>query len=384
MKSDTKNKYYRLDEIKKAHAQYNIVVSGRSDGKTFAGCEEILKNYCETGYDKQGAYLRRYGVDFSPKNCSQLFEGIVQNGLVSKYTEGKYTDVYYYSRRWWLCKYDEEGRREIDSKPFCFAFALNEMEHDKSVSHLGITTIVFDEFLTRSVELKNEWAIFLNVLSTIIRDRDDVTIYMFANTVSKYSSYWDNFGIDISDMELNTIRVYKMGEHEELTIAVEYYNSANRKKDSNKYFCFNDPHVSMITSALWETDLYPHLPKVYNKDKGIEDFIDFDDSNVDFSFFVKYQNATVQGDWIDTGDFNFIFMHKKTTPIRHVDDDIVYCLDSNPRANWIPNLMKNKLEISASIRNMITEGKIFFQSNAVGETFNKYLLDCGSSPLLTG
>ena len=383
-KSNTKSKYYSAENLIATNSDYNLIISGRSDGKTYQILSYIMKKYVESGYVQQGAYLRRYGLDFSPKNNSQLFAGLVQNGVVNELTEGKWNDVYYYSRRWYFCNYDEDGARTCDSQPFLFGFALNEMERDKGVSYPNSTTIFFDEFLTRSVELKNEWALFLNVLSTVIRDRNNVKIFMAANTVSKYSGYWENFGINIDDIPINTIRVYKMGKNEELQIAVEYYNSGNRKKDSNKYFCFDDPHVSMITSALWETDLFPHLPKVFNKKLGVEDYIDFDDDDIDFSFFIKFQNALIQCDWIDVDDYSFIFVHKKTTPIRHEDEDIVYCLDSDPRWNWIPNLMKNKNELSAAIRNMIIEGKVFFQSNTVGETFNKYLLTCGSSQVLTG
>ena len=383
-KSNTENKYYTLDEINKLDADWNIVVSGRSDGKTYAVLSEILKNYVNSGYVKQGAYLRRRAVDFSSLNNDQLFAGIVQNGLVNELTGGKWNDVHYNSRRWYLSRINEEGERENDENPFCFAFALSEMEHNKSISLPSITIIAYDEFLTRSLELKNEWAILLNVLSTIIRDRDDVKIYMLANTVSYYSTYWDNFGINIQDIPINTIRLYKMGKNEELSFAVEYYNSANRKKDSEKYFCFDDPHVSMITKALWETDLYPHLPKVWNEKKEMDEFIELEDNDVDFSFFVKYKNDLVQCDWIDKGDWNFIFVHKKTTPIKYIDDDIVFSLEATPRANWIPNLMKSKSLISKAVYDMIIEGKVFFQDNVCGETFSKYLESCVSTSLITG
>lgn len=382
-KSNTTNKYYSLDEINSMNADYNIVVSGRSDGKTYAGLSEILKNYIYN--KKQGAYIRRRAVDMPLVNNEQLFAGIVQNGLISELTKGEWNDVHYFSKRWYLSKVDEDGNRENDPVPFCFGFALSEMEHNKSVSFPDITIVVYDEFLTRSIELKNEWAIFLNVLSTIIRDRADVKIYMLANTVSYYSTYWDNFGIDLSEIPINTIRLYKMGKNEELSIAVEYYNSGNRKKDSNKYFCFDDPHVAMITSALWETDLYPHLPLVYDEEKGRYIAVDFEDRDIDFTFFVKYKNEVLQCEWVDLNDWDFIFVHKKTTPIKYIDEDIVFSLEANPRANWIPNLLKSKTLISKSIHDMIIEGKIFFQDNVTGETFNKYLQECVSSnSLLSG
>ena len=39
--------------------------------------------------------------------------------MIIKITKGKWTDVYYCSRRWYLCRW-ENGRRVVDDKPFCF------------------------------------------------------------------------------------------------------------------------------------------------------------------------------------------------------------------------------------------------------------------------
>ena len=131
-----------------------------------------------------------------------------------------------------------------------YTFALSEMEHDKSTSYPEITTIVFDEFITRRYYLPDEFVLFLNVLSTIIRQRQNVKIFMLGNTVNKYCPYFKEMGLKhISNMEQGTIDVYKLGEGQ-LTIAVEYCSSTAKTKDSNKYFCFdNSEAVQMIIGA---------------------------------------------------------------------------------------------------------------------------------------
>ncbi|MBQ2401993.1 MAG: phage DNA encapsidation protein, partial [Lachnospiraceae bacterium] len=40
--------------------------------------------------------------------------------------------------------------------------------------------IVFDEFMTRSGYLNNEFVRFMNLLSTLIRDRENAVVYMLA------------------------------------------------------------------------------------------------------------------------------------------------------------------------------------------------------------
>ena len=76
-----------------------------------------------------------------------MFDSLIANDEIRKSTEGKWDTVYFYSDRWYFAKTDEnDGRIIKDSQPFCFAFSLAQMEHDKSTSYPMITTIVFDEF----------------------------------------------------------------------------------------------------------------------------------------------------------------------------------------------------------------------------------------------
>ena len=61
---------------------------------------------------------------------------------------------------------------------------------------LNNPNILFDEFITRSMYLPDEFVIFTNVLSTIIRDRNNVKIFMCGNTVNKYCPYYKEMGLN--------------------------------------------------------------------------------------------------------------------------------------------------------------------------------------------
>lgn len=103
------------------------------------------------------------------------------------------------------------------------------MEHDKSTNYDGIINAVLDEFLTRSYYLPNEFVLFMNVLSTIIRDRDNVKIFMMGNTVNQYCPYFAEMGLThIKEMKKGDIDVYEYGESG-LTVAVEYTDSPNKE-----------------------------------------------------------------------------------------------------------------------------------------------------------
>ena len=94
--------------------------------------------------------------------------------------------------------------------------------------------------MTRQYYLQNEFVLFTNVLSTIIRHRNDVKILMLANTVNKYCPYFKEMGLKhITEMEQGDIDVYTYGTSS-LRVAVEYCKPFAKGKASDVYFTFNE------------------------------------------------------------------------------------------------------------------------------------------------
>ena len=167
-----KQKFYSLEPILKQapDAYYYVIFGGRSTGKSYATFKHGIENYAKTG--KQFAVVRRWSEDFTGKRGQSMFDALVSNGEIQKATNGKWSGVYYWSSRWYFCRY-EDGQRITDSTPFAYGFSISSMEHDKSTSYPDITTVIFDEFLTRGAYLPDEFILLMNVLSTIIRQRTE-------------------------------------------------------------------------------------------------------------------------------------------------------------------------------------------------------------------
>ena len=74
------SKYYTLEQpLKKmteTGAKYLMVFGGRSDGKTWAGKEHVLRQYLETG--AQGVYLRRMVEDIRGYRGESLFKYMIE------------------------------------------------------------------------------------------------------------------------------------------------------------------------------------------------------------------------------------------------------------------------------------------------------------------
>lgn len=365
-KSSESGEYYSPEAIDKLQAHYNFIFGKRSNGKTYSILKKIIYNYVRTG--KQGAYLRRYREDFKGKRGETLFNALISDGVISELTDGKWTTVKYYSDRWYLAIPDEEtGRLIADSEPFCYAFSLASMEHDKSTSYPNITIIFFDEVITRHGYLPNEFVIFMNCLSTIIRQRDDVTIYMCSNTVNKYCPYFAEMGLKhVIDMEPGTIDLYQYGESK-LKVAVERtkdHNIGGRK--SAVYFAFDNPNLQMITGGAWELDLYPHIPREYN------------DGKILFRYFIDFNEQILQCEVLNYKDCCFTYVHRKTGDIKHPDKDLVFSDKYDPRPNHIRNMRHPTNDVGVKVFKFFKDDNVYYQDNDVGELVRNYLMFCQS------
>jgi hypothetical protein len=363
-------KFYSLNRILSKNADYNVIFGERSNGKTYATLKHGIETFLKTG--KQMAYIRRWREDLRGKRAESLFANHTANGEIERLTNGKFNEVFYFSNKWFLSFYDaEKNKRFPDDVPFCYGFCLSEQEHEKSSSYPNVTTIVFDEFLTRRIYLPDEFMLFMNLLSTIIRQRDDVKVFMLGNTVNKYCPYFTEMGLkQVPVMEQGTIDIYKFGEHG-ATVAVEYCSTIVKQKASNKYFCFDNQNLQMITGGKWELAVYPHLPTKYKPD------------DVLFTYYIQFNDVTLQGNIIQVGNENFTYIHMKTTPIKDEDNSLIYSLEMNGKPNYKRKLISTASYLEQQVSRYFATDKVFYQNNEVGEIVRNYLLTSAKTNIVS-
>lgn len=356
-------KYYSLKQIKKKKAVYNVIFGERSNGKTYAVLREGLEQYINNG--GQLAIIRRWKEDITGKRASGIFNAINENGVVIELTNGEFKGVCYYNGKFFLCNYDESGKPIYnDDDCLGYVFALSDSEHNKSISYPNIRTIMFDEFLTKHLYLNDEFVLFMNTVSTIVRQRKDVTIYMLGNTVNKYSPYFTEMGLkNVLKMEQGTIDIYKYG-NSGLTVAVEYCASTQSKKENNFYFAFDNPKLEMITGGAWELDIYPHLP------------IKFKPKDIKLIYFIVFGDDIFQCEIVKKDDMTFTYIHVKTTDIQNPDKDLIYTLDYIPKMNYNRNIYKPINTLQERILWYFKTDRVFYQNNEVGNTIHNYLKIC--------
>lgn len=378
-----KIKYYDIHKILSIEALYYVIYGERSNGKTYGTLHYCLEEYFKNG--SEFAYLRRWDDDIKGDRGGSIFNALVKNGVIKRLSKGKYDDVYYRGRNYYLATHDEDGKMIINDKPFAYAFALTMGEHYKGLSFPDIRNIVFDEFLTRGAYLPNEFVLFQNVLSTLIRLRDDVKIFMLGNTVNKYNPYIREMGLYKMEKQLKgTIDVYTYGETG-LRVAVEYSDFPTKQKASNKYFAFDNPRLNMIKSGAWEIDIYPHYPDEYGKIKVGE---------ILYTFYIIFEGHILACEIIDKPETiihndttnkdevlpetRFIFIHPKTTPIRATETALIFSQDPCVKPNYRRRLTKPTSKLEKRIALLFARDKVFYADNETGEIMRNYLIWCNS------
>lgn len=356
--------YYSLKNILKKNAVYNVIFGERSNGKTYATLKHGLEQYFKDG--SQLAYIRRWKEDITGKRGQAVFSALVENNEIEKLSDGKFTGIHYYTGKFFLCNYDNGKPIYSDSDVLGFLFALTDVEHDKSTSYPKVNNIIFDEFLTNKLYLPDEFVIFMNVISTIVRRRETVKIFMLGNTVNKYCPYFSEMGLNnIQTMEQGEIDLYSYGESG-LTVSVEYCKTdkSNQRKESKKYFAFNNPKLQMITGGAWELAIYPHLPMKYKP------------LDVLLTYYIDFADNIYSCEIIEKEGVTFTYVHEKTTPIKDIDNSIIYSLEHNPKPNYNRNILSPVTKIQKKITWYFNTHNVFYQNNNVGDGVANYLKIC--------
>lgn len=359
-----KNKYYDISHLLKDYpdAYYYMAFGERSNGKTYSALNYALENYFKKG--EQFAYIRRFGEDVKKKNIQTLFAGHVENGLITKYSGGTYDSVSFRGGVFYTYLKETLKTKDFVEETIGYTFDLNSMEHHKSNSFPKVTTIIFDEFLSRQGYLTNEFVLFMNTLSTIIRDRQNVKIFMLGNTVNKYCPYFTEMGLShIKEQKPGSVDVYTYAETG-LSVVVEYCDPMSKKggKKSDVYFAFDNPQLKMITSGSWEIAIYPHLNIRYRP------------KDVMYNFFVEFDDQLLHGELVVTETEYFLFVHPKTTPIKDESEDIVYTNKPNEKWNYRVGIINQRDSLSMIIRKMLSENRVFYSDNETGEILRNYIM----------
>lgn len=364
--------FYDITPIDNTNAVYRMIIGQRSNGKTYSVCKHIIENYINKG--ERAAYIRRWDEDIQPKNISSLFAP--HYDLIKELTNDEYNFVFYRAKEFHFCYINEEGEMvRKDPTAFCISASINTAEHTKGQDRGEVQLILFDEFATRSGYLQNEFVLFCNLLSSLIRNRDNTIIYMLANTVNRYCPYFSEMGLkDVNQMPQGQISVYTYN-NANLTVAVEYCDPVRAtEKVASKYFAFDNPQLEMITTGAWELMFYPRPPyKIYEED-------------ILAKFYIQFGEQLLCGEIIHPVNKKnckdlFIFIHPQTKDIEIDDLTPLYSDNFSTSVCHVRFLKDQPTELHKLIAQLFIKKSVCFDSNETGEIIRNWLIEVNGMKL---
>lgn len=354
-------KYYDRTAIDETNASYRLIIGQRSNGKTYSVLKTIIEQYFAEG--KRSAYIRRYAEEITPKNCQLLFSQPSLIQLIIDLSGGEYNGTFYRANCFYFAFYDEDGKIEKkDNIPFCITRSVNTWETTKGQDAGELHLLCYDEFMTRSGYLSDEFVKFCNLLSSLIRDRKDCVIYMLANSVNKYCPYFEEMGLqDVDKMEQGEIRVYTYN-NSDLKVAVEYCATVEAtKKTASKYFAFENAQLAMITSGAWEIKQYARAPYPLHEEDIFK------------RFYIKFGGQLICGEVILRAPDLFIFFRRQTKDIEIDELTPYYSAEFSTSVCHVRFLKDCPTELHKLIKDLIVKNSMCFATNEVGEIVRNWL-----------
>lgn len=240
--------FYSLKPIKRFGAATNLIYGERSNGKTYSVKQEVIDNL-SVNINSKFVYLRRRQRQITRRLMKKVFEDI------DEYAEKQLGDIIHFSTESGF--YIERNDHIISiGWPMC----VEDGTIGKGIPWNSVQTIMFEEFLEFDGEIEDEISKYLNIISTITRKREDVKIYLTANTIGggKLSPYFAAYGIDPKKLKPGQMAYIK---HENgATVAVHRTGSMNMLpegvKEKNLYVGLdNNATVNMMMYGEWEFEL---------------------------------------------------------------------------------------------------------------------------------
>lgn len=170
-----------LPKILSYNAYLNFIVTERGLGKTYGFTKFVIKDFLKS--TNQFVYIRRYRNELE-KAIPNFFDAIVE--------KNEFPDV----------KFSHKGYNlKINDEVAGFGIQLSTSQDLKSVNFSKVKTIIFDEAFIEEGQkkfyLKNEVHIFLNLIETIGRLRDDIRIFVLSNATNSLNPYFLYFNLSL-------------------------------------------------------------------------------------------------------------------------------------------------------------------------------------------
>ena len=357
-----KNVYNPAKEFKPNDAEYHVIISTRSTGKTTNFI--LLGMILNLMYGIQIAYVRQNEKMTAKQNMDRLTEVINTYRYVEKLTDGEYNSTYYFAHKMHFVHINEEGK--VDSKSEPFLQALDILHHEMYKSTLNMPTgdfIIFDEFISKEYSSNPpEFICACDLWKTIIRDRLTAKIIMLANTTDYYNQYLAELLIQDECLLLKEDKPFVKLTPLGTRVFCHLVGNRNeaRAKVNCLYFGFPNGKLASITGGSWSLDNYPHIEQDDERQilyKG--QYLIYNGKIINLEVAISAKLG------------QHILVHRATRIPTNKSDTRIYTIEEIK--SWKEKYKFGDLAIDKMIWKLYNQNKWYYDSNDTGYTIETYV-----------
>lgn len=247
------------DYAEKINCPYIGIIGGKGTGKTYGCVDLAIQDFYESGMKHPFFYVRRYDKTFTKSICGNLLNihrQTIINCSGGKHNTAELMGKVYEVMNKTITSTGLEKRTHKNIIAYCRS--MNNVETETGDDKGEISCGIYDEFLSRSGELKDEFLKLQILHSNMLRNRTDryVPLFMLGNTVSRDSAVAEQFGIKLRDLRRG-LNVYR--NKKGVPRIVLYYTpetAANSEAAMAYYDRFENSHINMISHGDWVLGTY--------------------------------------------------------------------------------------------------------------------------------
>ena len=250
-------------KAKELNCPYIAIIGGKGTGKTYGCVDYAIRDFFSDGQKRPFFYVRRFDKTFTPSICGNLVNSHRQD--IINLSKGKYNKSELRGKIFTVSREtitDTGLKKKANTDTIAYCRSLNNVETETVDDKGEVSCIIYDEFLTRNCELKDEFRLIQTVHSNAVRNRVNrfTPMFLLGNTVSRDSAVAEQFGIRLRDIKRG-LNVFENSKHQARILL--YYTDATEKniESAQQYYDrFENSRINMISRGDWILGSYNIAP----------------------------------------------------------------------------------------------------------------------------
>lgn len=251
---------------KKHDCQNLLIAGGKGNGKTFGVLRKGLQIYLGHEASELTGYITRYARRRKESVKMNVLRNLYRphERWIAEVTGGEWNSVVMRSNRFYLARYDGDKQKARQQREFCVVNALSTWETDCGADEGEAGIILFDEAISREVQLRDEFDSLMKYHNNCRRNRMDYycPLVLVGNTLTRDCDLFDNFGVDlwgIDDSKKGQIQ-YVKNRAGKINAIFEWCGTAEVQENAREYYDrFENEKTKMITDGVFSLGTYKIL-----------------------------------------------------------------------------------------------------------------------------